>query len=533
MKQFGMMAATVIQCVYRGYMVRGSHKPAVYQRYKIVRSAKVIVIQCQFRRFLHCKAARLKREAFTNAAINVQKSIRGFFGRKFVRRHKAAIVLQNSAKTFKDRRFFNMVMMVVQLRGVLKRRADACIYIQKIARGYMVRARLFAERVASLDRYHRAAVFITKLYGAFMAKRARKQQQLKVMQRNKLLCRLAQMIEELYFQRKDYRELVVAMHRSAPVMQALVRGYIAMKQVNRMKYLRKSMVTWCDPYHAKAFLSDYLTKLVPPSLSAKESVGSLTEAPVDVVAPKIVAETKIVRNFIPLRRGHRQDYVDFPMLVVALQSWYKHCRKPLLQTEITSIYGRFRNPNNSKVFIPEIDDFISHHTEPCRKHARTICGDCVYFRECHFGTCACKHFKKDKNTGLVCLTCSHPVSHHKLLPMALNPTKQRENTSLLTLLNTVLKPDVSLPTTVRGVNVDKIADEITRHHQRSAVNVVTQNDANFGEAGVTIKPVNNLTENFDSSFDATFCMSNAKSTLSASISALEVCTSPSARCMNQ
>jgi hypothetical protein len=28
-------------------------------------------------------------------------------------------------------------------------------------------------------------------------------------------------------------------------------------------------------------------------------------------------------------------------------------------------------------------------------------------------------------------------------------------------------------------------------------------------------------------------MSNAKSTLSASISALEVCTSPSARCMNQ
>lgn len=502
-KHFGNLAAIVIQCMYRGYVVRGSHKPALYQRQKIIRSAKIIIIQCQFRRFLHSKKARLKRESFTAAAINVQKCIRGFFGRKFVRRHKAAIVLQNSSKTFKDRRFFNMVMMVVQLRGVLRRRADACILIQKVGRGYMVRTRIYAERLSSLDRYHRAAVFITKLYGAFKRSQERKKKILKLAQREKMLRRLAQMIEELYFQRKDYQELVVTMQRCAPVMQAVVRGFIAVKATQRMKFLRKAMVTWCDPYYAKEFLSDFLTKLIPPPISTKTSV----------VSSMVVSNQSSIKELdggqgegylsqhIPLRRGRRQDYVDFPTLAAALQRWYVHCRKPLLPTEVTFLYARFRNPNNSRVHIPEIDDYIGHHEEPCRKHARTICGECVYFRECHFGKCECKEFKKDKRTGLVCLHCNHPMSHHKLLPLAMNPAKKRENASLLSTLNTVLKPDLSLPSTVKGVDVDKVADQITKHHSRSRKEVEMLDDFNTASAEGTLA---------------------SKSTLSASISALEV-----------
>lgn len=476
MKQFGEMAAIVIQCVYRGYMVRGSHKPALYQRRKVVRSAKVLVLQCLFRRYLGRKRALLKRKAFTAAAISVQKIIRGFFGRKFVRRHKAALVLQNSAKTFKDRRFFNMVMMVVQLRGVLRRRTDACTLIQKVARGYMVRASMYAKRLSSLDRYHRAAAFITKLYGAFQSKKARHQKQLKLLQRNKLLCRLAQMIEELYFQRRDHRELAVAMSRSAPVMQALVRGFIAQSRVRRMKFLRKAMVTWCDPRCAQAFLSDFLTKMIPVSLSAsavgsagsQSSLVKVGRSGGDVGGSGAREKEVYLSAHVPLKRRRRQDYVDLPLLAVALQGWYRQCGKPLLQAEITSIYARFRNPNNSKVYVPDIDDYISWHVEPCRKHARTICGDCVYFRECHFGACECKEFKKDKVTGLVCLHCSHPVSHHKLLPKGLNSSSKRENASLLALLNTVLQPDLSLPATVRGVEVDVVADQITRRHRQEA-----------------------------------------------------------------
>lgn len=472
-------------------MVRGSHKPALYQRQKIIRSAKIIVIQCQFRRYLHSMIARRKRESYTNAAINIQKCIRGFFGRKFVRRHKAAIVLQNSSKTFKDRRFFNMVMMVVQLRGVLKRRTDACVYIQKVCRGYLVRFRLFTERLKSLDRYHRAAVFITKLYGAYKKKKAKRKREQMLFMRNKLLCRLAHMIEDLFFQRKDYRELVVAMNRSAPVMQAVVRGFIAVKAVKRMRFLRKAMVSWCDPHHAKTFLNDYLSKLLPPSIKIN-AVGVTTEINAKKVKPTV--HNGFLIHHVPLRRGYVQEHVDFPTLVAALQGWYKQCRQPLLLAEVMAIYARFRNPLNSKVYITAIDDYIRVHDEPCRKHARTICGDCVYFRECHFGACACKEFKKDKRTGLVCLHCSHPISHHKVLPIALNPAKKRENTSLLTTLNTVLKPDLSLPSTIKGVAVDKIADQITRHHKRNKLkaeekshevsatkaNVLTNNASTFG-----------------------------------------------------
>ena len=498
-------------------MVRGSHKPALYQRRKAIRSAKVIIIQCQFRRFLHKKKARLKRESYTVAAIQIQKCVRGFFGRKFVRRHKAAIVLQNSSKTFKDRRFFNMVMMVVQLRAVLKRRNDACVYIQKVARGYILRNRLFIERLKTLDRYHKAAVFITKLYGAFKAKQARKEQQMRLLQRNKLLRRLAQMIEELYFQRKDYRELIVTMNRSAPVMQALVRGFIATKAVRRMQFLRSAMASWCDPRYAKEFLNDYLAKFLPPSISSDISVASsLTTA----VENKSLDNTGFLSDFIPRRRGYAQDEVDYPTFVAALQAWYKRCMKPLLLSEIASIYQRFRNPNNSKVKVSDVDEYINHHTEPCRKHARTICGDCVYFRECHFGMCECKEFKKDKRTGLVCLLCSHPMSHHKLLPMALNPAKKRENISLLGSLNTVLKPDLSLPSTVKGVEVDKVADQITKRHRRSAAQGMSKYNISVETSTFAKESHDNLEMPLNSSISK--LEADTSQPLSAAISTLEV-----------
>lgn len=507
-------------------MVRGSHKPALYQRQKLVRSAKIIVIQCQFRRFLHSTLARRKREVFTNAAINVQKCIRGFFGRKFVRRHKAAIVLQNSSKTFKDRRFFNMVMMVVQLRGVLKRREDACIYIQKVCRGYLVRNRIFSERLKSLDRYHRAAVFITKLYGAYKQKKIKLKNEQILLRRNKLLCRLAYMIEDLFFQRKDYRELVVVMNRSAPVMQAVVRGFIAVRAAKRMIFLRKAMVSWCDPHHAKAFLDNFLSKLIPPSLSTKVNVAS--PPPTDLKTNDDVPEKILLSHHVPLRRGYVQEHVDFPTLVAALQGWYKQCRRPLLHAEVTSLYGRFRIPTNSKVHIPEIDDYIALHVEPCRKHARTICGDCVYFRECHFGACACKEFKKDKRTGLVCLHCSHPVSHHKLLPMALNPIKKRENITLLSSLNTVLKPDLSLPSTVKGVDMDKIADQITRHHKRNTAAIEKKHESTTKGTGLLTNTES--TFGFSNPFGSTnndkstFGQDAGKPALNTAISALEVHT---------
>ena len=124
----------------------------------------------------------------------------------------------------------------------------------------------------------------------------------------------------------------------------------------------------------------------------------------------------------------------------------------------------------------------------------------------------------------MCLHCSHPVSHHKLLPMLLNPAKKRENISMLTTLNTVLKPDLSLPSTVKGVDMDKVADQITKHHKRNTVeeqkkrNVTAKETCQLGNTEPTFGTANS----FDSSYDQSTLERAEKTSLTTAISALEV-----------
>jgi len=73
--------------------------------------------------------------------------------------------------------------------------------------------------------------------------------------------------------------------------------------------------------------------------------------------------------------------------------------------------------------VNAVDDFISLHTEACRKHGRYICGVCSFQRECT--KCACLKYVNPGHAEGVCARCNHPPSFHRTVPLFLKKKSQK------------------------------------------------------------------------------------------------------------
>lgn len=92
-----------------------------------------------------------------------------------------------------------------------------------------------------------------------------------------------------------------------------------------------------------------------------------------------------------------------------------------------------------------------------------------------------------------------------MLPLAFNRAKNNKNKMLLSALNTVLKPDLSLPASVKGVEADVVADQITNLHNKASK--VDGRESRKPSPAVSSSPSHEIVP---------------QNSLSASISALEV-----------
>jgi hypothetical protein len=158
--------------MYRGYCVRHTHKKLLSEKRAPLRSAKALIIQCQMRRYLGLKHAQEWRAIATAAVLLLQRVYRGFVVRNWLRRDRAARVLQRACKMFKDRRFFSLVMMMVHLRKIFQRRIVAATNIQKIIRAYLAKIHLAKRRRMVLLRFHHAARILQKCFCSLMQYRA-------------------------------------------------------------------------------------------------------------------------------------------------------------------------------------------------------------------------------------------------------------------------------------------------------------------------------------------------------------------------
>lgn len=454
-KEFGKLAATAIQAIYRGYRIRYIHKQLKLKKNIPIRAEKVLIIQCQIRRFLSTKYVQARRLLYNTSATNIQKVYHGYLVRKWVKRDRAARVLQRASRMWRDRHFFNTVMMMVQLRKLFQRRIDAAIEIQRIIRGYLSRLNFSRYRKLILLKFHTAARIIQILFAKHKKYLEEKRRLARLNDRTKMMRKLAQLIEELYFQRQDRIRLWQALQNAAPVMQSLVRGFLGRTKAVRMKFLRKALRTWCEPHFATEFMREILERKIAASIYVSDQLFQLKT--LANVRSKRKDDVKFI-DFLPEIVINKTS-IDKRIFLFTLSKYYEHLKKPLLISELQSIYKRFRDPIDGKIPINEVNRYISVHKHPCHKHGRTICGTCIYHRECFLSGCFCRCFERDEITGKVCKECHHSITVHKIFPLDQKPSRKKANKELLKILSFVSDPDLSLPTSVKGLELTDIGKQ--------------------------------------------------------------------------
>jgi hypothetical protein len=296
--------------------------------------------------------------------------------------------------------------MIMQLRRMFKKRMMLSILIQRIYRGHVGRRYVFNKRywgiicrsyAQRIQRYYRKYLIRKRLVPwvppgeAWVLKQCAK--------------KLARMLLEMYLDRSRRRELVVLMHTCAPDMQRLVRGFLGRAGNKKMAFLRQAMRNWIAPRLAGEFMESYLNSKI---FYLNKSMVTMMPPPVH--PPAILH----IRAFLPEEKRNRYE-TDFRSFDPAIEAWYKAENMILLQSEKDSILRKFRNPMNGNVQIKPLDEFITAHHLPCRKHGRFVCGDCVFRKNCQLGNCHCLLFKSSTDDGLgICIKCNHPGSLHSL-----------------------------------------------------------------------------------------------------------------------
>lgn len=377
-----------------------------YMRAKYKRLLAVTRIQALARRYFgRCKVHAL-RLLYNTSARHIQRTYRGFKCRQRLRIDWAARRIAKFMKTLHFFKFKDAVIMIMQLRRMFKKRMAITILIQRVYRGYAGRQYVFKKRYWNIvSRSY--AQRIQRCFRQYMIRRAivpwkppGEEWVLKQCAK-----KLSRMLLEMYLDRSRRRDLAQLMLTSAPELQRLVRGFLGRAGTKKMTFLRHAMRNWIAPRLAGEFMEKYLNSKIfylnaaPPAIKATEES---TEAVLHI------------RKFLPEEKRNRFE-TDFRSFDHAIEAWYKSENMILLKSEKDSLLRKFRNPMNGNVQIKPLDEFITAHKYPCRKHGRFVCGDCVFRKNCQLANCQCTLFKSSTHDGHgICVNCDHPGSLHSL-----------------------------------------------------------------------------------------------------------------------
>jgi hypothetical protein len=208
----------------------------------------------------------------------------------------------------------------------------------------------------------------------------------------------------MYLDRNRRKELFFLMNKCAPDIQKLVRGFLAKKGTQKIKFLRKAFRSWFKPQ----FAVDFLQKLFSKNFYSVNENTNILEVQANVSVKK-----DFVRQFLQDDKLTRAE-VDFRSFDNALELYYKSIGIPMSISERNSINRRFKNFATGTISISQLDSYIFLHKFPCRKHGRQICCDCVFRRECQLRNCQCNLYiceeskKKSYGENSICLSCNHP-----------------------------------------------------------------------------------------------------------------------------
>jgi hypothetical protein len=252
-------AAIRIQSTYRMYRERNIHLLLKDEKMKQIRFIASIVIQTQIRRFLFTKYMRQKRKLYNDCATMIQRIYRGYFCRCSLRIDWAAKRLTKFMKLLHFFKFRDTVIMVMQLRRLFLHRNNAAIEIQRIVRGFEGRLFVFRKCYYEILSFHSLRK-IQRWYRYHHERRNRKpwnppSEEWALKQCSKKLSRL---LCEVYLDSKRRKNLMMTMNDSAPEIQRLIRGFLGKKGKSKLSYLRNAFRSWMKPYYAIDFMKQFL-----------------------------------------------------------------------------------------------------------------------------------------------------------------------------------------------------------------------------------------------------------------------------------
>lgn len=446
-KHFGNITAIKIQTWFRKYRFFNSHKKQFALSRVKLRNISAIVIQCLVRRFSSSNYMRNRRTLISTATCLLQRVYRGFIIR---RRLLVAWASKRITKLFKKLNFFkfkDMVITVLQLGKLMKKRLMHITSIQRVYRGHLSRKLVLAKRMWIFIT-NRNCKKIQRQYRLYCSRKVKPKfiyPDNNWVKKN-LAKKLAHMICEMYLDQKNRRKFVVTMSQTAPQMQRLIRAFISKRGAGKMKLLRKSLQTWCQPEFAQEFLSKFLYNNIKYYMKPEEIV----------VNKKVVKEVILPYFLTPLVPGHIHAYdMHSKEFIPILIQWYKNINVPLLQSEQDSIIKRFKNPQTGRFNVLTIDIFIADHPLPCRKHGRKVCGDCICYTRCAMPKCNCKRFIVSESG--VCKCCMHPSTLHKLCPKQVIEKGKKEDFLGMLAESAAKEIDMTKPNNdIIGITLDDI-----------------------------------------------------------------------------
>lgn len=446
----GKKAATLIQATFRMYRMRNIHLKYKYQRQIKVRFMKTIKIQAQMRRWLATRYVKYLRIKYYKACTVIQRHFRGHKCRLRLYRQWAARRITRFMKLLHFFKFRDTVIMIMQLRRLFKKRNKLALEIQRVYRGFSIRLFIFNKRLWEIVQ----KAYTKKLQKWYRFHRERRNRKPfrypgEEWVRKQCAKKLGRMICELYLDIQRRKELLIQYQYASPPIQKMIRGFLGRKGKEKLTFLRSAMRSWFNPQYAVEFMEKFLRNRI-----FDLQFGKIIEAP-----PPVPVEELYIRKFISedKRFGFEVDHRSF---YPALDAWYNSINLPLISSEKDAIIKRFRNPINGNIMIRNLDEYIHRHPQPCRKHARRICGECYYRRNCMIKNCKCVEYKKNKlNKHAVCTRCSHPKNLHCIAPLQVKycvAYTGEKKVPLVELLEFKGEADMSLPVNVQGVAIDEV-----------------------------------------------------------------------------
>ena len=386
-----------------------------------------------------------------------------------MRRLKAAIFIQRAMKKLKAGRFQAAVMAVISIKRLIRKKAKAAVVVQRVVRGFVTRNSVVRYLKFLVQRNLQASKIVSRAlrrYRDIMHRIRNPPKDLEGFRRFKLGLRIGYMLKRLYLQFVRRKEMVKLRNIKAVVLQKAIRRFNAQAVRVHIRFLREALQNWCKPEFAVEFLQEQMIKKVPMckyglpvvARAGKKSGSALTGSRMGSRGSSR-GGSRVGRVDGPICVRAHLDVSDRPkrlldkkVFEVALQEYYKINGFHFSLPEYEAIVKTFKDLTSGKINMVEFDSYVELHKQngACTLHGRNICGACIFYKECGFRKCGCKHFQADTlGNALNCSSCHHSNVLHQMYPLNLKSSKRFKG--LVTTLTSSKRPDMELPEHVIGV----------------------------------------------------------------------------------